>query len=167
MLAGGIQMPGGLSLRPTRASDNAFLESLHRHAREDLRGIDAEDDFIEALIDMQFRAQTTGYGDKFPNAMYFIVENQGECIGRLVLDFGDNEVRVVDLAFIPAARGKGYGGKTLQAVQLVAGKVMAPVTLIVHCHNLPAKQLYLGLGFAVDAVQLPFERMVWYPSLST
>ncbi len=167
MLPGGVQMPGGLSLRPTRASDGAFLESLHRSTREDLRLVDGEDDFIEELIDMQHRAQTTGYGDMFPNAMYFIIENQGERIGRVVLDFGHVEIRVVDLAFIPAARGKGFGAQTLQTVQMVASKLMAPVVLTVLSQNVLAKQLYLRLGFVVVDMQFPLERMIWYPLMQT
>lgn len=166
MLPNSIRMPDGLSLRLTRASDNSFLESLHRSTRDDLQLIDAENDFIEELIDMQHRAQTTGYGDMFPNAMYFIIENHSESIGRVVIDFGHNEIRVIDMAFIRTARGKGFGAKTLQSVQMVAGKMMAPVALTVYSGNLQAKQLYLNLGFRVVEVNFPHERMLWYPSAS-
>ncbi|MBZ0091998.1 MAG: GNAT family N-acetyltransferase [Sulfuricellaceae bacterium] len=148
------------------ATDNAFIESLYRSTRDDLRMLDAEEDFIEEFIDLQRRAQTEGYGDMFPNAMYFVVEYHGERIGRVVLDFGQNEIRVMDIALIPAARGKGYGGQVLQAVQAVAGKVMTPVSLTVRFDHPRAKQLYARLGFAVEEAQIPFERMIWYPSAS-
>jgi GNAT superfamily N-acetyltransferase len=128
--------------------------------------LDAEEDFIDELIDAQRRAQTEGYGDMFPNAMYFVAEHHNERIGRVVLDFGHNEVRVVDIALIPAARGKGFGGQILQSVQLVAGKVMAPVALTVRFDHLRAKQLYARLGFVVEEAQIPYERMVWYPPAS-
>lgn len=166
MLSGGMNIQGGLSLRPARASDNAFIESLYRSTRDDLRVLDADEDFIDELIDSQRRAQTEGYGDMFPNAMYFIAEHHNESIGRVVLDFGHNEVRVVDIALIPAARGKGFGGQILQAVQMVAGKVMAPVALTVRFDHLRAKQLYARLGFVVEEAQIPYERMVWYPPAS-
>lgn len=166
MLSGSMNIHGALSLRPMVASDNAFIESLYRSTRDDLRMLDAEEDFIDELIESQRRAQTEGYGDMFPNAMYFIAEHHNERIGRIVLDFGQNEVRVVDIALIPAARGKGFGGQILQAVQLVAGKVMAPVSLTVRFDHLPAKQLYARLGFVVEEAQMPYERMVWYPPAS-
>jgi GNAT superfamily N-acetyltransferase len=159
----GMNFQGALRLRPMMASDNAFIESLYRSTREDLRLLDAEEDFIDELIESQRRAQTQGYGDMFPNAMYFVAEHHGERIGRVVLDFGQNEVRVVDIALIPAARGKGFGGQILQSVQLVASKVMAPVTLSVRFDHLAAKHLYARLGFVVESLQLPFERLVWYP----
>lgn len=159
----GMNSQGALRLRPMMASDNAFIESLYRSTRDDLRLLDAEDDFIDELIESQRRAQTQGYGDMFPNAMYFVAEHHGERIGRVVLDFGQNEVRVVDMALIPAARGKGFGGQILQSVQLAASKVMAPVALSVRFDHIAAKHLYARLGFVVETVQLPFERMVWYP----
>lgn len=166
MLSGNIQLPAGLNMRPMRTSDGAFMETLYRSTRDDLRLLDAEEDFIEEFIDLQRRAQAQGYGDMFPNAMYFVVEYHGEPIGRVVLDFGQNEIRVMDIALIPVARGKGYGGQVLQAVQAVAGKVMAPVTLTVRFDHLRAKQLYARLGFVVEEAQIPFERMVWYPTAS-
>lgn len=165
MLSGSIKLPAGLGLRPMRSTDSAFMESLYKSTRDDLRMLDAEEDFIEEFIDLQRRAQTQGYGDMFPNAMYFVVEYHGEPIGRVVLDFGQNEIRVMDIALIPAARGKGYGGHVLQAVQMVAGKAMAPVSLTVRFDHLRAKQLYARLGFAVEEAQIPYERMVWYPSV--
>jgi ribosomal protein S18 acetylase RimI-like enzyme len=166
VFSGNVKFQGGLSLRPMNSSDSVFIESLYRSTRDDLRMIDAEDDFIEELIGMQHSAQTQGYGDMFPNAMYFVAEYHSERIGRVVLDFGQNEVRVVDIALIPAARGKGYGSQVLQAVQLVAGKVMAPVTLSVRSDHVLAKQLYARLGFVVEEQQMPFERMIWYPQAS-
>lgn len=166
MLSGSLKFQGGLSLRPMNSSDKAFVESLYRSTRDDLRMLDAEDDFIEEFIDLQRRAQTDGYGDMFPNAMYFVAEYHNERIGRVVLDFGANEIRVVDIALIPPARGKGYGGQVLQAVQLAAGKVMAPVALSVRFDHLRAKQLYAHLGFVVEEAQIPYERMVWYPPAS-
>jgi hypothetical protein len=51
-------------------------------------------------------------------------------------------------------------------VQLVASKVMAPVTLTVRFDHIPAKQLYTRLGFVVETPQIPYERMVWYPPAS-
>ncbi len=166
MLSGSMKFQGGVSLRPMSASDNSFIESLYRSTRDDLRLLDAEDDFIEDLIELQRYAQTQGYGEMFPNAMYFVAEYHGERIGRVVLDFGQNEIRVVDIALIPAARGKGYGSQLLQAIQLAAGKVMAPVTLSVRSDHLRAKQLYARLGFVVEEVRVPVERMIWYPPAS-
>lgn len=163
-MQGPWKMPAGIGFRQARDSDRPFLESLYRSTRDDLRLLDAEEDFIEELIEMQYRAMTQGYGDQFPNAMYFIIENQGERIGQVTVDFGPNEVRIVNLAFIPQARGKGYGSHILRGMQVVAANVGAPLALTVRSDNLVAKRLYLNLGFRVEEIVPPLERMVWLPN---
>ena len=158
-----FQLPEGLHIRPSRDNDKGFLESLHRSTREDLRQIDGEKDFIESLIEMQFRAQTEGYSEKFPNAMYFIIEKHGERIGKVTLNFGVDEIRIVEIAFIPEARGRGLGESVIQSLMVCAKKVRAPLTLAVFQQNIPAKRLYHKLGFFVDQICPPYELMSWFP----
>ncbi|HEX7762889.1 MAG TPA: GNAT family N-acetyltransferase [Cellvibrio sp.] len=158
-----INLPDGLSVRPSRASDTPFLEKLHHSLRQDLQLIDAEQDMIESIIELQLKAQTQGYGDQFPNAMYFVIEKHNEPIGKATIDFGHNEVRLVDLALIPIARGKGLGAAVIQAFQKAAAMVAVPMTLSVLQSNIAAKNLYHKLGFVISHVELPYELMVWYP----
>jgi len=131
-----ISLPSGLNLRPQRDADAAFVAKLYNSLRDDLRLAVAEADFIEELIEMQFRAQREGYGQQFPNAMYFIVESHHEQIGRVAVDFGQNEVRMIDLALIPAARNKGHGTAVIRALQMAANKVRTPLTLS-SCRTIP------------------------------
>jgi ribosomal protein S18 acetylase RimI-like enzyme len=158
-----IPIPGGIGLRPQRDSDAPFVAALYDTTRDDLRHAIAPPELIEELIEMQFRAQREGYGQKFPNAMYFIVEAQGERIGRVAVDFGPNEVRIIDLALIPAARNKGHGTSVFRALQAAAGKVRAPLTLTVAANNPRAAQLYAALGFRVEQQTPTHAFMVWYP----
>ncbi|MFO7593325.1 MAG: GNAT family N-acetyltransferase [Pseudomonadota bacterium] len=162
----GGNLTEGLHIRPARDTDNPFIELLYRETREDLLLLDAEADFVEELIEMQMKAQSIGYGTAFPNALYYIVEKQGERIGRVTVDFGANEVHVIDLALIRAARSRGYGAAVLKAVQMAAVKVMAPVSLSVDFNNLRAKQFYYRLGFRFEGVVGPAERWAWYPAAS-
>lgn len=162
----GMRLPGGISIRPQRESDALFIERLFRSVRADLQLIDGDRDLIEEIIVMQLNAQTSGYGGSFPNALYFIVEKLGEPIGRLTLDFGDNEVRIIDVALIPEMRGKGFGSVILQALQQVSGAIGAPLSLAVDSANLVAKQLYLRLGFRTVMIQPPHEFMTWRPQIN-
>lgn len=162
-LSGIPSLPNGLGLRPSTPSDTPFIQSLFTQTRPELQLIDGEQDFIDSIVDMQMRAQTQGYGDQYPNAMYFIVEKLGTNIGRVTIDFGSNFVHIIDIAFIPQAQGKGYGGTVIQAVQETAKRLMAPVSLTVAKNNPAAKKLYMNLGFAVDEDQGMYEMMVWYP----
>lgn len=156
----------GLEVRPSRDSDNPFIQSLYHSARPDLQLIDGERDLVEEVIAQQFRVQEVGVGNGFPNAMHYVVEKLGTLIGALVVDFGPNEIRVLYLAFIPAARGKGYGRTVLQGVQQAAEKVCCPVAAVVWANNPHARQHYLALGFQVEEQDIAAQRLVWYPGQS-
>lgn len=158
-----LQLPNGLYMRPAKTSDKPFLEKLHESVRQDLLNIDADKEEIDTIIEMQFRAQSLSYGNSFPNAMYFIIEKHHERVGKLTLDFGSNEIRILDIALLPQARGLGFGKGILQSVQHCAAQAVTPVTLSVEQMNLGAKQLYLSLGFIIESVDPPYEFLVWYP----
>lgn len=157
-------LPHGLSIRPERTGDKGFIENLYRASREDLRMLDADEEFIESLIEMQFQAQRQGYGEQHPNAMYFIVELHGEPMGRLTLAMGTSEVRIVDIAFLPAARNKGYGKSVVLALQMTVQKIPAPLSLLVLRTNIRAAQLYLSLGFHPEGQTDTHVLMMWYPT---
>ncbi len=153
----------GLEVRPSRDTDSPFIQSLYHSARPDLQLIDGERDLVEEVIAQQFRVQEVGMGGEFPNAMHYVIEKLGTQIGALVVDFGPNEIRVLYLAFIPAARGKGYGRTVLKGVQQAAEKVCCPVATVVWANNPQARQHYLALGFQVEERDVAAERLVWYP----
>ena len=159
-----FSLTDGLSMRPARDSDKPFIAMLHHSTRDDLRLIDGENDFIEALIEQQHYAQTVGYGEAYPNAMYFIVEKQSERIGRIIVNFGHTEIHLIDLALIPQARGLGYGKGIIQALQYAASAANAPLTLAVNHINFQAKALYLKLGFQTRELTAMYEYMIWYPN---
>lgn len=159
-----LNLPNGLYIRPARDSDKPFIASLFESTRDDLLMLDADPDYIQTIIEQQHQAQTVGYGNDFPNAMYFIVEQHQERIGRIVIDFGKNEIRMVDFCLIPQAQGKGYGKIIIQILQYAAGASKAPLTLSVMRMNERAKLLYFSLGFQVEETNEMYDRMVWYPS---
>ena len=166
MLGAGVRLPGGLSLRPARDGDAGFLASLYGSTRDDLR-ILPDRDQAESLIELQFQAQTSSYGNDFPDAMHFIVELHDDNIGRLILDFSRGTVHVVDISFIRQARGHGYGQILIQAVQAVAQQINAPVSLSVASDRADLALFYAQFGFQLDGQSAPAHaRMVWYPDVA-
>lgn len=159
-----FHLADGLNIRPARESDRPFIESLYHSTRDDLRMLDAEPDFIEALIEQQQEAQQQGYGEQFPNAFYLILEKQSDPIGRVVLDFAENEIRIIDIVLIPAARSMGYGSSILYALKHAAETVCTPLVLSVYKTNHAARKLYEQHGFAVEQGNPMVDQMVWYPT---
>ncbi|WP_311884783.1 MULTISPECIES: GNAT family N-acetyltransferase [unclassified Pseudomonas] len=153
----------GLVVRPSRATDGPFLQSLYQTARPDLQWVDGEPEQVQQLVAQQFQVQELGMGDNYPNAMHYVVEKLGTAIGALSTDFGANEIRVLYLAFIPQARGQGFGRAVLQGVQKAAQQIRCPVATVVWTSNPHARRHYLALGFAVEESNPAAERLVWYP----
>ncbi|POA41900.1 GNAT family N-acetyltransferase [Pseudomonas sp. MPR-ANC1] len=153
----------GLVVRPSRATDGPFLQSLYQTARPDLQWIDGEQERVQQVVAQQFQVQEQGMGDNYPNAMHYVVEKLGTAIGALSTDFGANEIRVLYLAFIPQARGQGFGRAVLQGVQKAAQQLRCPVATVVWTNNPHARRHYLALGFAVEESNPAAERLVWYP----
>ena len=165
MLMGSNSLPNGLTVRPARPGDKAFLEKLHKDQREDLKMIDADKDYIEGILDLQLRAQSQGYGTMFPNALYFIIEKTGEPVGKLTLDWGGTEARVVDLGFIKRARGKGFGQTVIQGLLAACGPAKCPLAVSVAINNPGLYQSLLKMGFQVmDAAEGASHHMlIWFP----
>lgn len=154
----------GLAVRPSRSSDGLFLQGLYRSARADLQWIDGEQALVEEVIAQQFQVQEKGMDEHFPGALHYVIEKLGTPIGALSADFGPNEIRVLYLAFIPAARGQGFGRAVLQGVQRAATQVLCPVTTVVWASNPHARQHYLALGFRVEEQTHAAQRLAWYPA---
>ena len=150
-------------MRPSRPEDAAFLEEVHRAQRQDLQLIDGDPDFIESIVEMQFNAMNSGYGNQTPNAMYFIIEKHHEKVGKATIDFGPNCVHLVDIAILPQARGLGFGKAIIQSFQQAASQSGVPMTLNVAETNVAAQQLYVSLGFQVETHTPPNYSMIWYP----
>jgi ribosomal protein S18 acetylase RimI-like enzyme len=158
-----IPIPEGLSLRPAQPDDGDFLDALYSSTRDDLRQINAERGFIEELIKMQHALQMQGNAAHYPNALHLVVEKLGEPVGRVIVDFGPSEVKILNIAFIAEERGKGYGSAVLRGLQQAAANAQAPLVLEVMRSNLKAKQFYLRLGFSVEQTGPIEDRMVWRP----
>ncbi|ODC04386.1 hypothetical protein BFW38_13450 [Terasakiispira papahanaumokuakeensis] len=160
-----VSFQNSLYIRPVKwySSDADFLERLHRESREDLTLIEGDDDFIYSLVDMQYQARNQGYGTQFPNAVDLMIESAGTPIGRMTVDQGANEVRLVDLALIKTARGQGYGQQIVQSLMQASAMAGLPLTLTVQRLNASALHTYAKLGFQVldeNPLQL---HLIWTP----
>lgn len=137
-----------LTLRPITAQDEAFLRKVYIGTRmEELAVTDWSAIQKEAFLTSQFAAQHAYYQKNYARAAFLIIERQGQQIGRFYLDRWPDQIRVVDIALLPAYRRKGFGMAILKAVLAEGQRLSLPVTIHVERFN-PALRLYTRLGFA-------------------
>lgn len=91
-----------------------------------------------------------------------MIERFGAPIGRLYLFNKEDEVRLVDIALLPEARGSGIGTALLEDLFVFARQVAKPVTIHVEANN-PAMRLYRRLGFAQIEDKGVYHLMEWRP----
>jgi ribosomal protein S18 acetylase RimI-like enzyme len=108
-----------------------------------------------AFLQMQYRAQQHHYATHFAQATPQIICYDGLPIGRLIVASTDEEVRLVDIAILPAYRSAGIGTILLGNILTAAAQTGRPVRLHVEAHN-RARRLYERLGFTVVTATGPY-----------
>jgi ribosomal protein S18 acetylase RimI-like enzyme len=153
-------MGSEISLRPVTSEDEGFLRLVYAEGRrEEFAQVAWPAGMLETFLRQQFDAQRAHYTEgNYPGAEYTVIELDGEPVGRLYVQRGGAETRVMEIGLVAAARGKGIGTKLLQGV-LDEGR---PVTIHVERHN-PALRLYLRLGFQIVADLGVYLQLRWAP----
>jgi ribosomal protein S18 acetylase RimI-like enzyme len=154
---------GAVELRPIRDADREFLVALYASTRErelEATGWNASE--RDAFVRMQFDLQDRNYRASFPTAEHSLIVLGDEAIGRLIVDPGPLEIRVIDISLMPDARGRGIGSALLRRVLAEATVNGVPVRLSVDAVN-PARHLYERLGFVVTDASSVYMSLEWRP----
>ncbi len=115
-----------------------------------------------AFLDQQFAAQFEHYGIHYPTVERNIIEKDGVPVGRLWIDEWREQIRLVDIALMPEARGAGIGSRLLRDVLDRGQRAGKPVTIHVEAFN-PALRLYQRLGFEKVDTNGVYFLMRWTP----
>ena len=153
-----------VSLRTETDRDLDFLRELYAASREREMALlmhwsDAQK---RDFLDQQFIAQRSHYRKHYPDARFDIIERGGQALGRLYIAELKQEIRLMDISLIPAARNLGIGGKICLGIMARAERIGSIVSLYVEEDN-PAKRLYERLGFVEVGAQTFYKLMHWCP----
>jgi len=155
-----------LSLRPATSADEPFLMILFATTRADeLALMNWDENQKQVFIAMQFKAQSQQYVMNYPHAEHRIILWNDDPVGRLLLDRGDLELTLVDIALLPAHRGAGIGTGLIQDIVKEAAAAGKPIRLHVFSSS-AAKRLYERLGFSQIGADAAYLEMLWVPPVS-
>jgi len=98
------------------------------------------------FCDMQFTLQDRHYREYFPHAHRHVVLEAASAVGQIYVDHASDEIRILDIALVPAARGRGIGTRLLRNILEEADRTRRRVSLVTEPGN-PARRLYARLGF--------------------
>jgi GNAT superfamily N-acetyltransferase len=161
-----IETPRGpFALRLERPEDDAFLSHLFRVNNIDvLRLMGLPDEMIEKLIEFQYRSQTTTYRTLFPDAVFSIVERDGDTIGRLIENDEQDVVYFVDFVLMPERQAKGLGSAFIRALMNEWGARGRGTRVKILMNNEPSLKMCRKLGMVeAESSDAAYVEMRWYP----
>jgi GNAT superfamily N-acetyltransferase len=152
-----------VSLRPATPGDDALFLEVYTSTREfELQFTEWSETEKAGFCRSQFEAQTAHYHLHYPTAEYSAILVDGTPAGRLYVDRWPREIRIMDIALLPAFRGRGVGGgilKTLQDEARDSGKLLS-----IHVERFnPALRLYDRLGFRLAEDKGVYLLLHWEP----
>ncbi|MEW7847427.1 GNAT family N-acetyltransferase [Massilia aurea] len=139
---------GALTGRAPGAQDATFLAALYLATRPDLGALPVPRSVIEGIARHQQQLQTEDYARRYPAAETWLLVDGARGIGKVVLDWTSDTLRVVDLAVAHEARRRGVARTVLLALQHDCHG-QRTIALRVRAENAAARALYAACGFAV------------------
>jgi GNAT superfamily N-acetyltransferase len=153
----------GIAYRPATDDDLKLLAEVYASTRwEEVAQTGWPMEAQRQFLEQQFRAQHLYYREHYTHALWLVIEQSGEPVGRLYIDTWRDEVRLVDISLLPAVRGSGIGGAILEDLQEQAAEIGKPLTIHVERNN-PAMRLYRRLGFEPIDEHGVYLLMEWRP----
>jgi len=135
------------TLRPAGTGDGEFLFQVFFHTRQgEFAAAGWAPAELETFLRAQHQLQDRSYRSAYPEGEFQVIELDRVPVGRLYLDRGPRTIHVIDIALLPACRGRGLGTELLQALTREADAREARMSLDVEAGN-PARELYRRLGF--------------------
>ncbi len=131
-------------------ADLPFAAAVYASTRqEELAPTGWPQPMIDAFLAQQHAAQHAHYTAHYPGIQRYAIQRAGDDIGRLYLYEGATDLRIVDIALLPEARGGGIGAALLADVIAYAQARGLAASIHVEQQN-PARRLYLRLGFVFE-----------------
>ena len=153
----------GVTYRAMVEADFPFTAALYASTRtEELAPTGWPDEVKQAFLAQQHEAQHRHYQAHYPGAEWLIVERDGAAIGRIYIHERETEIRLIDIALLPAHRRAGIGGAMIGDLIEWAEGLGKSISLHVEPNN-PIRPFYLRLGFVSQGLAGAYEAMLWQP----
>lgn len=157
----------GITLEEQNAASAGFLLRLYLQTRwDELAGTHWPDEQKAGFLTQQFTFQDLHYSRHYPAAARGVIMRCSQPIGRLYLYALPGELRIVDIALLPAQRSQGIGTALLGAVLQHAWARGEAVTIHVEAFN-RARALYSRLGFVEVGGDQVYRKMECRPRILT
>ena len=142
------ERPSVVSFRPASADDEEFLYSVYATTRsEEMKLVPWNEAQQHAFLRAQFAAQQEHYRSYYPQAQHLVIMLDGQAVGRIYINRGEQEIKILDVTLLPEHRGAGIGTPLLKQILDEAAASGSSVNIYVETLS-PAMHLFERLGFS-------------------
>lgn len=140
-------LAAGVRLRPIADDDMDFLRALYAGTRaQEMAQVPWPEQAKREFLEQQFALQHHHYRTYYAQSDFLLILSGAEPIGRYYVDRVSATFCLIDIALIPAWRGRGIGTALLANLIAEADGAGRTVELHVEPDN-PARRLYARFGF--------------------
>ena len=149
---------------PIGDSDMPFLFQVYAATREEeMKQAGWSETEKNAFLHMQFELQHHHYTNYFKGTSFHKIIYRKRAAGRFYVYRGEREIRVVDVALLPAFQNLGIGTTLMERLMAEAEGNGVPVTLHVERWS-RARRFYRRLGFEHVSESDTHIQMKWMPA---
>jgi ribosomal protein S18 acetylase RimI-like enzyme len=147
------------TLVPATPGDSEFRFQLYASTRTEEVSIFGWDERQQAaFMRMQFLAREQSYASAYPRKAVSLILCEDLPVGAMMVDRGEHEITLIDIALLPEFRSRGIGTSLIQDLINEAHTTNKPLQLQVAKGN-RAAALYSRLGFARTGENKMYEQM--------
>jgi ribosomal protein S18 acetylase RimI-like enzyme len=137
-----------ITLRPVGPDDYDFLVDVYGSTRtEEMALVPWTTEQQQVFVRAQFAAQQDHYAKKYPEASHDVIVSDSRPVGRLYVARLDQEIRIIDITLLPAARNTGIGSYLIEQLLDEANRSGKVTRVYVEEFN-PSLRLFERLGFS-------------------
>ena len=137
-----------ITLRDVTPEDRNFLLDVYATTRADeLAMVPWSEEQRLAFLNSQFNAQDVYYHERFPDAQYSVILQDGDPVGRIYILREEQEIRMLDITVLPQYRGRGIGTSLVGDLLDEGKRTGKGVRIFVEQFN-PSRRLFERLGFS-------------------
>jgi ribosomal protein S18 acetylase RimI-like enzyme len=140
-------MSASSALISVKESDELFLIELYASTRAvEMANAPWSAEQKQAFLKMQFDAQNSYYRERYPNASFEVIQLNDRSVGRLYQAELADEIRIIDLAFLPEHFDEGVFTELLTEILQKGERIGKKVQIYLEDSD-PAIQIFINLGF--------------------
>ncbi|WP_405079939.1 GNAT family N-acetyltransferase [Paenibacillus chitinolyticus] len=141
--------------------DQPFLFELYCSSRmAEVQAWGWDEAALRSFLHMQYSAQTGSYRQQYPEAEPYIVCQDGQRAGRILIHRSPRCIRIVDITLLPQFQNQGLGTNLLHTFMEESREQNLPIRLSV-LRTGRALALYERLGFQIAGESDMYLAMEW------